>query len=111
MGTFGKLISEDGLKHISTINTFEANKNHRFFVKCKLADSNNIIGNDGDQIRFTVDSQPPETGIFSGKYSDVNYAYRNYPLNFGNFPRIKISYPNNITPLLHLLGVNGKDAA
>ena len=32
-------------------------------------------------------------------------------VNLGNSPRNKTAYPNNITPSLHLLGVNGKDAA
>jgi len=34
-----------------------------------------------------------------------------YPLYFGNLARIQKTYPNNITPLVRPLGVNGKDAA
>ena len=34
-----------------------------------------------------------------------------YSLYFGNLPRIQKAYPNNITPQVRLLGVNGKDAA
>jgi hypothetical protein len=34
-----------------------------------------------------------------------------YLLSFDSFPEKKAAYPNNITPLVRLLGVNGKDAA
>ena len=34
-----------------------------------------------------------------------------YPFYFGNPPRTRKTYPNDITPSVHLLGVNGEDAA
>jgi len=34
-----------------------------------------------------------------------------YLLSFGIIPEQKNAYPDNITPLVHLSGVNGKDAA
>jgi hypothetical protein len=72
--------SADGLSHTAMVNVDPLRIHHRFYVKCKLGDSDAIIGGVDDEIRFTLDEKAPITTL-DGLSSNCAANWMHEPFN------------------------------
>ncbi len=90
----------NNLLHTATVDVLPQISHHRYYVKCKLTETDVIVGGVNDEIRFTIDEKPPVTKV-QGKQQTcaADWLHNDFELIFDcqDPAQRKQGYPNEFS--------------